>query len=129
MSFMDSIKGMLGGDGGFDPTRLKELLDQFGGLEGILAKLEEAGLTDKVQSWIGGGDNASISADEVKSALGNENLEAAAQTMGTSTDDIAGKLSELLPGLVDTMSPGGSKPEGGFDTSGVTDAISGFLGQ
>lgn len=128
MSFMDSIKGMLGGDGGFDPTQLKELLDQFGGLDGILAKLEEAGLADKVQSWIGGGENAGISADEIKSALGDQNLSAAADKLGTSTDDVAGKLSELLPGLVDTMSPGGSKPEGGFDISGIGDALKGFLG-
>jgi uncharacterized protein YidB (DUF937 family) len=48
---------------------VNELLDQFGGLDGIIQKLEDSGLGDQLSSWIGKGDNLPVSADQIKGAL------------------------------------------------------------
>ena len=50
------------------------LVEQAGGVEGIMRKLESSGLGDKLQSWIGTGDNKAISPDEVKRALGEDEI-------------------------------------------------------
>ena len=69
MGLVDDVMGAIGGQGRSSNKvmgALGGLVEQAGGVEGIMRKLDSSGLGDKVQSWIGTGDNKAISPDEVK---------------------------------------------------------------
>jgi uncharacterized protein YidB (DUF937 family) len=85
-----------------------------GGLEKALSQLDEKGLGDKAKSWVGTGENEPISAEQIKDALGNEQVAAIAQKLGVSPDQASDAVAEYLPKIVDRVSPDGKLP-GGID--------------
>lgn len=100
-----------------------------GGLGGLLGTLQNAGLGDIVASWVGTGQNQPISGEQVEQALGGEQLNNLAQAAGISQVDVASHLSQILPGLVDHLTPNGQVPEAGSDLGAqIGNMLSGFLG-
>ncbi len=106
--------GMLGNDGG------------QGGLGGLVSKFQQAGLGGAMNSWIGNGDNQAVSGDQISSALGPDTLNDIASKLGMSQGDAAGQLSQILPGLINGLTPNGQAPEGGLGSSGD---LMGMLGK
>jgi uncharacterized protein YidB (DUF937 family) len=99
-----------------------------GGLGGLLATLQNAGLGQIVDSWIGTGQNQPVSGDQLAQALGDDQLSGLAQTAGIPQGDIAGHLAQILPGLVD-LTPNGQVPASGGDLgSEIGNLLGGFLG-
>ena len=78
-------------------------------LNGLVQRFESSGLGEKVKSWIGTGPNESISADQIKSALGSE-LDQLAAKIGIGKDEAADELAESLPNAIDKATPTGSLP-------------------
>jgi uncharacterized protein YidB (DUF937 family) len=91
------------------PVVLGEVLGtgSQGGLNAIVAKLEQAGLGDQVKSWIGTGQNLPITADQVRQVLGNETVKQLAARYNIPVDQIAEVLAHQLPLAVDHASPDG----------------------
>lgn len=112
---VQAVLGMLGRSGG----------GGLGGLGGLVQQFEQAGLGQTIQSWIGNGQNLPISADQLKQVLGHGKLAELAQSAGLSHDDAANHLSQVLPGLVDNLTPNGQLPSGGLD--GALSALSAQL--
>jgi uncharacterized protein YidB (DUF937 family) len=79
-----------------------------GGLGGLVRQFEQAGMGDVVGSWIGTGQNLPISADQLGSVLGPDVLSQLAKQVGMSQGEVGGQLSELLPQLVDKLTPNGN---------------------
>jgi len=78
------------------------------GLQGIVDILQQNGLGSQVASWLGNGQNLGISVDQLKAALGNEQVQNLAASMGLQTDEMLNVLSQNLPDAVDQASPNGS---------------------
>ncbi len=89
-----------------------------GGLPGLIAKFEQAGLGDVVASWVGSGHNQAISGDQLTQVLGNDTLAGLARQLGVNPGKVAGQLSNILPGLVDQLTPAGHVPAGGLGNAG-----------
>ena len=87
-----------------------QVLQQNGGIEGLLAKFQQAGMGQQAQSWVGTGQNMPISPDVLSQILGHGQLGQIAQQMGMSQEQAAGGLAQALPGVVDHMTPGGEIP-------------------
>lgn len=121
MSFLDSLLNGLGQKTGNLPTGglpagdvvggLNELIQSQGGLGGLITKLGQGGLSDSAASWIGGGANQAISAEQIAQVLGNSPIAAFAQRLGISTDQAAQVLASALPVLIDRLTPGGNLSE------------------
>ncbi len=77
----------------------------------MLAKLQESGLKDQVSSWLGNGANLSITTEQVREALGNEQVQQIANSIGVPTDKVLEMMSKYLPDTVDKMSPNGTLDE------------------
>ena len=92
-----------------------QLLQQNGGLQGVLGKFQQAGYGDQAQSWIGTGQNMPIDASALSQIFGQGQLGQIAQQLGISHDEAAGQLAQELPSVVDRMTPGGQIPEGHSD--------------
>lgn len=103
---MQAITGLLGNDG------------EHGGLGGLIAKFQQAGLGEVVGSWVGKGENLPVSADQISSVLGSEALSGLAAKLGVNPDTAASQLSSILPGLVDKLTPHGEAPQGGLGNAG-----------
>ncbi|HEY3049864.1 MAG TPA: YidB family protein [Polaromonas sp.] len=110
---LQAITGMLSNDGA------------QGGLGGLVAKFQQAGLGEVIGSWVGSGQNQAISGEQLTHVLGSDTLSGLAAKLGVSPDDAAGQLSGLLPGLIDHLTPQGQAPEGGLGNSGE---LMGMLG-
>jgi len=76
-----------------------------GGLPAMLAQLENAGLAERVSSWVGHGENLPVTAEELASAFTPEQLNSWAEQAGTTPDALLEVLSKELPGAVDRVHP------------------------
>jgi uncharacterized protein YidB (DUF937 family) len=110
--------------GGMNPQMLIALLGGLlassGGLQGLLAKLQSGGLGDAVQSWIGTGANQPVSGDQLGGALGPDLMGMITSQLGCDSQKASGTLAELLPGLIDQLTPKGQLPTGS-DLDGLGD--------
>lgn len=88
------------------------------GLGGLIGKFQRAGLGDAVASWIGSGPNQPVSPDQVSDALGEGILGQIAAQLGLSPEAAAGQLSQVLPKVIDHLTPDGQVPAGGLGYSG-----------
>lgn len=82
-----------------------------GGLSGLVDKLSQSGLADVASSWIGKGDNKPISASQLVEALGKDKVDAIAQEAGIPPEKGAEVISQVLPEVVNQMTPEGEVPE------------------
>lgn len=112
MDLLKSVTGLLGGEnnGSAVGSLLNMLIGeqgQEGGLGNIISQLQSSGLGEQVTSWLGSGENLPISAEQIQSALADGALSQIAGMLNLGEGDAAGQLAQLLPGLVDKMSPDG----------------------
>ena len=113
MGLLDQLAGqMLGGNSGSGGGSLVPLVmalinNTEGGLPGLLAKLQGAGLSGQVSSWLGGGANEAVDRHQITQAIGPELIGQLASQFGLSGDQAAGGLADALPGLIDRLSPDG----------------------
>lgn len=145
---MDAMQGQPaqagGAASGFDPQVLMSLgatlLNNAGGLSGLLAKLQAGGLGDAVQSWVGTGANQPVSGEQLGGALGPDLMGLVNSQLGGSGQDASGLLAQLLPQLVDRLTPQGQLPAddgagglgallGGADAGQLMGALGGLLGK
>jgi uncharacterized protein YidB (DUF937 family) len=96
-----------------------------GGLGSVLGALQSKGMGDVVSSWIGTGANKAISPDQVKSALGSDQIAQFAKQAGVSGNEASTTLAGLLPGLVDKLSPDGKLP----DSQGLESMLGKLIGR
>lgn len=71
-----------------------------------------------LNSWIGSGANQPISADQLSGALGADVLAKVAGPLGLDASQLSGQLAQVLPGLVDQLTPNGRAPAAGLGDSG-----------
>jgi len=98
-----------------------------GGLAGLLQQLQAGGLAEHVQSWISTGGNLPVSGDQLGAALGGAGglLGQLAQQAGVSHAEAGEQLSQLLPQIIDRLTPNGQLPPQG---AGGLGEIAGMLG-
>ena len=92
------------------PTSQAHAGGLLGGLGGLLEKLQQSGHGEVTKSWIGSGQNQPISPGSLGSALGPSIIKALAEKTGVSEQEVTAQLSQLLPGLVDKLTPQGRLP-------------------
>ena len=109
---MGMFDGLLGGIVGAGMVSvMSDILEKHGGMQGVVSEFEKNGLGATVKSWVGTGPNQPISPDEVHKALGPDLLQQLSEKSGLSVQDLAQKLSQVLPQAVDKLTPDGSIPK------------------
>lgn len=124
MGLLDGLLGSLGGGaGGGDALgALTGLLGgQAGGLGGLVQAFEHGGLGEVAQSWVSSGANLPISPEQIQSVLGSGPIADFAHKMGIDPQTAAAQISQMLPGVIDHLTPGGQLPSGGLGA--ITDLL------
>ena len=108
---MGMFDGLVGGIVGAGMVSVVNgILEKHGGLQGVVGEFERNGLGATVKSWVGTGPNEPISAAQVHQVLGADLLQQLAAKSGLSVQDLAQRLSQVLPQAVDHLTPDGAIP-------------------
>jgi uncharacterized protein YidB (DUF937 family) len=75
-----------------------------------MKQLQQSGLGDAANSWVGSGPNRAVSPGDLAGALGADQLDQIASQSGMSRDELVQGLSQYLPQVVDHLTPGGRLP-------------------
>jgi uncharacterized protein YidB (DUF937 family) len=130
MDILNTVKSAIGGGDKKDDlmSSVMGLLGGQGGLQNLISQFDSKGLGDVIGSWIGTGENKTISADQIQNVLGSDALSGIASKLGLNVSDLSGQLSNLLPGVIDKITPDGKVPEGDI-MSQASDLLSGLFGK
>ena len=109
----DVLGQVLGGSGG----------GTAGGLGGLLEQLQRTGFGEQADSWVSRGANKPISPDAMTQVFGREGLEQISQQAGITSDEASLGLSELLPEVVDRITPEGKVPDADALANSVDDFV------
>ncbi len=83
------------------------LVQQNGGIGGLLQKLQSGGLGDIASSWVSTGANQPVAPAQLEQALGSNAVNEAAASAGVDPSQAMGGLAAMLPQLVDKLTPDG----------------------
>ena len=128
-SLLDQLKSQLGGilaaetagaegaqSPAHDPHAMLEsvvnLIGQHGGLGGLLDKLKAGGLGNAVSSWVGTGDNQTVPANQLESAIGANAISQITAKLGITKEQASSLLAQYLPMVIDRLTPRGKVEEG-----------------
>ncbi len=87
------------------------MVQQNGGLTGLLDKFRQSGMAQHADSWVGNGPNMNISADQVQQALGSSSIGQIASQLGISNGQASSAMARILPELVNHLTPNGQIPD------------------
>lgn len=99
------LGGLLGGSGGGLNGGILA-----NGLGGLLDSFQRSGHGDIASSWVGTGENRSIAPNQLEEALGPDTVSELSQQTGMPQQDLLSQLSQVLPGVVDQLTPEGRLP-------------------
>ncbi|MBS4035362.1 MAG: DUF937 domain-containing protein [Ignavibacterium sp.] len=130
MDILNTSKSALGGEDKKDDlmSTVMGLLGGSDGLQNLISQFDSKGLGDVIGSWVGTGQNRSISAEQIQNILGSDALSGIASKLGINVNELSGQLSNLLPGVVDKLTPEGKVPEGDI-MSQASDLLGGLFGK
>lgn len=129
MSLLDGVMGsvlgkLTGGDQGGMAQVAMEMFNNNGGIGGVLDKFKEGGLAEQAASWVGKGENLSVSAEQISSVLGNGAIADMAAKFGLSPETLSAQIAEHLPTVVDKLTPNGAVEA---ESGGLLNTVLGML--
>ena len=115
MSIFDTFASVLGGSGTTAGKFASEAIDlvaggAHGGLDGLLERFRAHGLGDHVASWISAGRNLPITPEDIQRVLGSGQVADLARRVGVDPAVASQELAQILPQIVDKLTPGGQMP-------------------
>jgi uncharacterized protein YidB (DUF937 family) len=118
MGLLDLAGEMLGGQGGGTQGALGAVLSMVnnhpGGLPGLVSAFEQGGLGGAANSWVQPGTpNQPVSGDQVQSVLDADQIQEVATKLGLPPELASNVIAQVLPGIIDHLTPGGQTPAGG----------------
>lgn len=114
------VGGLLGGQSAQNPllqavTSILGNNGNFGGLAGLIQAFQKNGLSEIVNSWVSTGQNIPVTPQQIEQGLGGDLLKQLASKAGLSPQDASAQLSDLLPNLVDKLTPNGKIEAGSLE--------------
>ncbi len=127
MSLLDQVVGAvtskLGGQGNAQNDLMEAALslinNNAGGLSGLVQAFKDKGLANIATSWVSTGKNLPVTPEQIQSVLGNSQIREIAQKLGLSEEAASSQLSQMLPTVVDKLTPEGQIPSGDLLAQGL----------
>jgi uncharacterized protein YidB (DUF937 family) len=100
---------------------------ESGGLGGLVEQFSRKGLGDAVSSWVGSGENLPISPEQISQVLGSGEIGRIAEQLGVSSEETSSGLAEVLPQVVDKLTPEGAVPSDDLLNQGLSLLMNNFF--
>jgi uncharacterized protein YidB (DUF937 family) len=81
-----------------------------GGLSKMVQGAQASGLSAQADSWVGTGANEPVSGPEVRGVVGDDAVRELAREAGISEDEAANVLAQVVPQVVNGLTPDGQLP-------------------
>ena len=81
-----------------------------GGMGAVLDRFRQQGLGKQAQSWVSTGPNDGIDERAVEQVVGSGELQQMAQRLGVPESEVAQAFAEIMPDMVDQLTPSGELP-------------------
>lgn len=94
-------------------------VQRSGGIGAVLQKFQQRGYSQQAASWISTGDNEPVDAQAVTDVMGEGELSSLSRQLGLSHDEVAGGMAQILPQVVNHLTPEGGVPEDADDVLGA----------
>ncbi len=108
---MGLLDGLIGGAVGAGlAVAAQRIIEQHGGVQGVVDQMQQHGLGDTVRSWVSTGPNQPVSAERLHEVFGSGTMAEIAQRVGMSPDELSRKLAQFLPQAIDHLTPNGQVP-------------------
>ncbi|MDO4696116.1 MAG: YidB family protein [Neisseria sp.] len=110
MGLMDSLLGAAASAIGSQNNTAKlimQLIEQSGGISGLMEKLQQGGLGDALNSWISNSANQAVSGEQIQNALGGI-IGPVAEKVGLDIAQAGDLLADNLPQLINGLTPNGN---------------------
>ena len=109
------LGGLAGGNQAQSGNLLLQLalLQQNGGLEGVLGRFRQGGLGQQADSWVGTGQNMNISPDQLQQIFGSSTMRDLASQLGMPEEQAGSTMAQVLPELINQLTPQGQVPANG----------------
>ena len=109
MGMFDGFIGGLLGAGAM--SMVEKYIQENGGVQAIVDKFDQHGLGGVARSWVSNEANQPITADQVHKVLGGTFVESLASKVGFSPEQLSQKIAEVLPEVINKMTPNGTVPQ------------------
>jgi len=134
MGLLDGLLGsLLGGLNNNQQSGLMNavsgLITNSGGIGGLMQKFSGQGLGDLVKGWVGNGPNPPATAQHIEQVFGADQLRQIASQTGIDPSQISSHIAQILPQLVDKLTPQGQPVEGSALQQGLSSLLQGGLGK
>lgn len=131
MGILDSITGKVLGRKDTQNSVLNSVMSlignqQSGGLAGLVQQFSGKGLGDIINSWVSTGKNLPITTEQIQQALGDKTISKIASQAGISAEEVTSHLTNLLPQVVDKLTPDGQISQGDIMSKGM-DLLKGLM--
>lgn len=85
-------------------------VQRSGGIGAMLERFRQKGFGQQADSWVSTGPNASLRAEEVEEVVGGDELSRLSRQLGVPEREVALVFADILPEMVDRLSPDGQVP-------------------
>ena len=117
MGLLDSALGsLLSPAQGGGQSQVTQVLGNLLQQHGLVTQLSQGGLGSQVSSWIGNGQNQPVSASQITQALGGGTIARIAQELGLDPQQAGNIVAQVLPHLIDHLTPAGQLPTNAAQT-------------
>lgn len=130
MGLFDTLaKQAMGGifGGAKQGEMLAGLMNEAGGLSGLMERFQQAGLGEVYASWVSTSENRSIQPSQLQSILGNENIQHLAAKVGFDVQMLLPLLSQFLPQIIDKLTPNGAIEDTHPSVDKLQDAVTSVM--
>jgi len=134
MGLLDGLLGsLLGGLNNNQQSGLMSavsgLVTSSGGISGLMQKFSGQGLGDLMKGWVSTGPNPPATAQHIEQVFGADRLQQIASQTGIDPSQISGHIAQILPQIVDKLTPQGQPVEGGALQQSLSSLLQGGLGK
>ena len=109
----------MGGKGGALMLMLLPLAMQWvqrsGGIGAVLQRFQNKGYSQQAASWVSTGANEELPPQAVSDVVGTQELSQLSQQLGVSQEEVSSSMAQILPEMVNQLTPDGGMPDDGDD--------------
>jgi uncharacterized protein YidB (DUF937 family) len=108
---MGLLDGLVGGAVGAGlAVAASRIIEQHGGVQGVINQMQQHGLGETVRSWVSTGPNAPITAEQIHQVFGSGTIDEIARRAGMNPQQLTQQLAQFFPQAVDHLTPNGQVP-------------------
>lgn len=93
-------------------------VQRSGGVGAVLDRFRQKGYSQQAASWVSTGGNEELAPQAVGEVVGMDELSRLSQQLGVGNDEVASGMAQILPEMVNQLSPQGEVPADADDRLG-----------